>query len=268
MNGIESLGSAALLGLVPALGLMFVVWVSSLVLRDASLVDRCWGFGFVLLAWFWWLTGPRESLMLIPVVLVTLWGLRLSLYLSWRNWNHGEDYRYRQMRDKHGPRFWWVSLFTVFVLQGLIMWLVAFPLLMVGHGSPPDTPWVWLLGIGGLLWLVGFVFESVGDWQLARFKADPANRGRVMDRGLWRYTRHPNYFGDVCVWWAYWLMSVPVGGWWTFFGPALMTFFIARVSGVTLLEKSLAEKKPEYVDYVRRTNALIPGPPRARGGDS
>ncbi|MCP1726342.1 steroid 5-alpha reductase family enzyme [Natronospira proteinivora] len=262
----ENLITAALAGLGVAIGLMVFVWLISLFCRDASLVDRYWGLGFVVLAWFWWLTGARDELALIPVGLVTLWGLRLSLYLTWRNWGHGEDYRYREMRDKHQGHFWWVSLFTVFLLQGVIMWVVAMPLLVIGQVLPElSGPFVALFCLGGLFWLTGFVFESLGDWQLARFKADSDNQGRVMDRGLWRYTRHPNYFGDVCVWWGYWLMSLPAGGWWTAFGPALMTFAIIRFSGVSLLEKSLKDKKPEYVDYVRRTNALIPGPPRPRG---
>lgn len=262
---IENLSIAAGAGLLVTLGLMVFVWLTSLVLRDASLVDRYWGFGFVVLAWFWWATGPRELLSLIPVVLVSVWGLRLSLYLTWRNWGHGEDYRYKAMRDKHGRRFWLVSLFTVFLLQGAIMWVVAFPLLLIGHGSLLGGPWVAALVAGIALWGVGLVFEAMGDAQLARFKADPANKGRVMDRGLWRYTRHPNYFGDICIWWGYWLMSLPAGGWWTAFGPALMSFFIARVSGVTMLEDSLKNKKPEYADYIRRTNALIPGPPKSPG---
>jgi len=260
----DSLTIAALAGLLVAIALMTLIWLASLWCRDASLVDRYWGLGFVVLAWFWWLTGPQAWPALIPVVLVTVWGLRLSLYLSWRNWGHGEDYRYQAMREKHGGRFWWVSFFTVFLLQGVIMWVVAAPLLVIGQ-SAFDADWLWpLLMLGGGLWLLGFVFEAVGDWQLARFKSDPANRGRVMDRGLWRYTRHPNYFGDICIWWGYFLMSLPAGGWWTFYGPAIMSFFIARVSGVTLLEQSLKDKKPEYADYVRRTNALFPGPPRKR----
>ena len=260
---IDSVAMTAVAGLGVALGIMFLIWLASLLLRDASLVDRFWGFGFVLLAWFWWWSGSRDAIALIPVVLVSLWGLRLSTYLSWRNWGHGEDYRYREMRDKHRGHFWWVSLFTVFVLQGVIMWVVAMPLMVIGHAAPDMSgPWPLVFLIAVMLWATGFIFESVGDWQLARFKADPANRGRVMDRGLWRYTRHPNYFGDICVWWAYWLMSLPAGGWWTIFGPALMTFAIIRFSGVMLLEKGLKDRKPEYADYVRRTNALIPGRPR------
>jgi steroid 5-alpha reductase family enzyme len=259
----ESYCLAALAGLLVALGMMGLIWLASLWRRDASLVDRFWGFGFVLLAWFWWWLGSRDLLTLLPVVLVSIWGVRLSLYLSWRNWGHGEDYRYREMRAKHGGHFWWVSLFTVFSLQAVIMWVVAFPLFALAYGGLHLEGVLWVaLAAGVLLWCVGLFFEAVGDWQLTRFKADPANRGKVMDRGLWRYTRHPNYFGDICVWWAFWLMSLPAGGWWTAFGPALMTIAIIRFSGVSLLEKSLKDKKPEYADYVRRTNALIPGPRR------
>lgn len=255
--------TTALSGLALVLGLMVLIWLASLWLRDASLVDRYWGAGFVLLAWLYWLSAGTPLAGLPVVVATTLWGSRLSLYLTWRNWGHGEDYRYRDMRRVHGRRFPLISLGTVFLLQGVILWLVAMPLLpaamapAAGSGS--------LLVAGLLVWALGFVWEAVADVQMARFRADPANRGRVMDRGLWRYSRHPNYFGEILVWWGVFLMAAAVGGWWTAFGPALMTVLLLRVSGVSLLERKLNATRPAYRDYVARTNALIPAPPRRAG---
>lgn len=253
---------ALVVGFAAATGLMVLVWIASLIRRDASLVDRFWGAGFVLLAWVYWLTAGAPALGLLMVLAVTLWGLRLSGYISWRNWGHGEDYRYQEMRYKHGERFPWVSLWTVFVLQGVLMWFIAMP---VFHGARAhDTEaMIESLAVAGVaLWLVGLVWETVADAQLARFKSHPENRGRVMDEGLWKYSRHPNYFGEIVIWWGFFLMAASVGGWWTFISAALMSFLIARVSGVTLLEKKLSETRPAYRAYVARTNALIPGPPR------
>ncbi|MCK8515106.1 DUF1295 domain-containing protein [Methylonatrum kenyense] len=250
--------AVAALGLLAALGLMLAVWLASLVYRDASLVDRFWGAGFVLLVWVYWLAAGGPSTGLIPVLAVTLWGGRLSLYLSWRNWGHGEDYRYQEMREAHGARFPLVSLGTVFLLQAVILWLVAMPLLPASGAESLTTGWL-LLGL--LLWAIGFLWEAIGDWQMARFKADPANRGQVMDQGLWRYSRHPNYFGEIVLWWGFYCMALAAGGWWTIFGPALMTFLLVRVSGVALLEKKLNETRPAYRDYIQRTNALLPAPP-------
>lgn len=249
-------------GLGVVVGLMLLVWLASLVQRDASLVDRFWGLGFVILAWFWWALGPQYLSALLPVVLVTIWGLRLSLYLTWRNWGAGEDIRYARMREKHGDGFGRVSLVTVFLLQAVVLWIVALPLFAIGQGmfNPDVMQWVGIAGIG--LWVIGFFFETIGDWQMARFRADPANQGRVMDRGLWRYTRHPNYFGDLCVCWSIYLFSIAFGGWWTVIGPLLMSFLLVRVSGVRLLERDLVDRKPGYADYVRRTNALLPWFPR------
>ena len=250
-------------GLAVAAGLMILVWLASLVRRDASLVDRVWGLGFVLLGWFYFAVAPHRHNAL-AALLVTVWGLRLSAYLAWRNWGRGEDRRYAAMREKHGRRFAVVSLFTVFLLQALLMWIIAFPLLPAAR--PADAGWGGAAPAlaGMIVWLTGLVFETVGDGQLARFKRDPQNRGRVLDTGLWRYTRHPNYFGDMLVWWGLYLVAAASGGWWTLFSPLLMTLFLARVSGVTLLERHLQETRPGYRDYVRRTSALVPLPPRRR----
>ncbi len=245
--------------------LMVLVWVASVALRDASIVDPIWGLGFVLVAWGVRLAVDGSSTrQWVLVALVSAWGLRLSGYLAWRNLGGGEDFRYQAMRRHWGQRFWWVSLFTVFGLQGLLMWTVSLP---VQLGQVPDDPGLGVLAVFGIVvWAVGLAFESVGDLQLVRFKADPANAGMVMDRGLWRYTRHPNYFGDACVWWGIALVAAESGlGAIGIVGAVVMTVLLRRVSGVTLLEKSLVKRRPGYEDYVARTSPFVPRRPRSSG---
>ena len=248
--------------LAAALSMMTLVWVGSLARRDASIVDVFWGLGFVVVAWIYFLAAeertPRGALVL---GLVTLWGLRLSLYILWRNWGHGEDYRYRDMRERHPGTFVVWSLFVIFWFQALLLWVISAPLYQAQLPGPDSLTLIDTLGLA--LFVVGFAFEAGGDWQLARFKADPANEGKVMDRGFWRYTRHPNYFGDAAVWWGFFCFAAATpGGWWTVFSPILMTTLLMRVSGVALLEKRLQEAKPAYRRYVERTNAFFPWFPR------
>lgn len=246
---------------------MLVTWLISLPLRNASIVDPIWPMGFVVIGWVSFLAhsdgdGWRTALLLAAV---TIWGLRLSLYLFTRNVGHGEDFRYKAMRKKHGAKFWLVSLGTVFTFQGVLMWIVSLPL-QFGIGTTGRmSGWLIFLIAGVAVWMIGFLFESVGDAQLRKFKADPNSAGQVMDKGLWRYTRHPNYFGDACVWWGILLLSLGAGGWaWLgIIGPVVMTVLLRRVSGVTLLEKSLVKRRPGYADYVRRTSPFFPRPPRA-----
>ena len=242
--------------------LMLVTWLISLVVRDASIVDLVWGLGFVLVAWAVRITvDGNDARQWLLVGMVTIWGLRLSGYLAWRNLGHGEDYRYRAMRKRWGSRFGLVSLVTVFALQGVLMWIVS---IGVQLGQVPRTPGLGVLaGVGVLVWAVGLGFEAIGDTQLARFKGDPANAGTTMDRGLWRYTRHPNYFGDALVWWGIALVATESGlGAFGLIGAAVMTLFLRRVSGVTLLEKSLVKRRAGYEDYVARTSPFVPRPPR------
>ncbi len=244
---------------------MFATWLLSLVLKNASIVDPVWSLGFVIVGWTSAFVGDGDRLRVgVILVLVTIWGVRLSVHLFTRNRGHGEDFRYKAMRKKHGDRFWLISLVTVFATQGILMFVVSLPL-QFGIGIVGrSTGWAVLLVAGIAVWLVGFGFESIGDAQLKAFKADPTSQGQVMDRGLWRYTRHPNYFGDACVWWGIMLVSLGAGGWayLGILGPILMTTLLRRVSGVTLLEKSLVKRRPGYPEYVRRTSAFIPKPPR------
>lgn len=259
---VESTFVAAGLGLGLAAALMVAVWVASVVRRDASLVDRFWGAGFVLLAAFHAWSAPAEGAgawRYVALALTAAWGIRLSLYLTWRNWGHGEDYRYAEMRERHGERFPLVSLFTVFLLQAVLMWLIAFPLLVAGRGAArPSAPW---LVIGVSVWAAGFVIEVAADAQLARHRADPGRRG-PLQRGLWKYSRHPNYFGEAVLWWGIWLVAAAFGGAWTVFSPALITFLLVRVSGVAMLEKRLRSAKPGWEEYAARTSAFVPWPPR------
>lgn len=241
---------------------MTILWLVSLARRDASIVDVWWGLGFVLIGGVAYQAGPGGARPLLALGMVGVWGTRLAVYLAWRNWGAGEDPRYQAMRRAWGERFWWVSFVTVFLLQGVLMWIVSVP---VQRAMAFDSPLGFLDFAGLGLWALGLFFEAVGDTQLARFKADPANAGRVMDRGLWRYTRHPNYFGDFLVWWGLWLVAVSVpGGAWTIVGPVVMSVLLMRVSGVPLLEKSLRRRRPDYEDYCRRTSAFFPWPPSAR----
>ena len=264
MSGI----ALALSGLGVSLGMMTLVWIVSLLKRDASIIDIFWGAGFALLGWFYLVSSPEghTTRAFLVTVLVTLWGLRLSLHILWRNWGKGEDYRYAEMRARHPKTFPWRSLVTVFWLQAALLWAISMPLLRGVVGPFPERL-TWLDIVGALVFAVGFGFEAVGDWQLARFKRDPGNKGKVLDRGLWRYTRHPNYFGDSAVWWGLFLVAAATpGSFWTIYSPIVMTFLLVRVSGVSLLEQHLREVKPAYEDYVRRTSAFFPWFPKSELG--
>jgi len=244
-----------------ALSIMLVFWAVSLAIRDASIADIAWGLVFVGIAWASWIAGVGGTAGLIAALAVTVWGLRLAIYIGIRNAGHGEDRRYQAMRAKRPNSFWLWSLFGVFVLQGVLALIVSLPVQSLG--SVGDSSPGWLTFVGVAVFLAGLAFEAVGDAQLAAFKRDPANKGQVMDRGLWRYTRHPNYFGDALLWWGIWLIAVGSGAaWWSLVGPALMTFLLVRVSGVALLESDLAERRPGYAEYIRKTSPFIPWPPK------
>lgn len=253
-----------------ALGAILAVaalaWVVSVLIENVSFVDSLWSLFFLLAAVVF--AAELESLStrsVLVLALVAIWALRLSLHITVRNWGEPEDYRYQAIRASNEPGFVVKSLYIVFGLQGLLAWIVAAPLLPAMAAGP---------GLGTLdyiavaLWLFGFYFEAVGDYQLSRFKADPDSRSRVLSTGLWRYTRHPNYFGEFCIWWAFWLFAVSAGAWWTVFSPVLMSLLLLRVSGVAMLEKTIEERRPEYAEYVRSTNAFFPGPVRARSNSS
>jgi steroid 5-alpha reductase family enzyme len=249
-------------GLGGVMALMAVGWLVSLKMKDASIVDILWGLAFVTIAWTTFAVGhgsPARSALL--AALITVWGVRLAAYLARRNLGHGEDFRYQAMRRKRANFALW-SLFGVFGLQGILAWIVSLPVQIAMHDTSPRSIGA-LAVVGALLWLVGLLFESVGDWQLARFKANPASKGQVMDKGLWRYTRHPNYFGDFCVWWGLFLIAAECGSAAVgIIGPIVMSTLLMKVSGKDLLERTIGKRRPGYVDYVRRTNGFFPGPPK------
>jgi steroid 5-alpha reductase family enzyme len=261
MTSLEMYGIGALV----ILGMMTLLWLISLLLKDASIVDIFWGAGFVVSNWVYFALTPdgftgRKWLISL---LVTIWGLRLSFYILYRNWGKGEDFRYRKWREEAGAPWWWQSYLRVFLLQGFLMWVISAPLLAAQRSATPDRITV-LDWAAVFVWGIGFFFEAVGDLQMARFKADPANKGKVLNTGVWRYTRHPNYFGDATQWWAYYLVAAAAGGWWTVFSPLIMTLFLLRVSGVTLLEKTLTVTKPQYQEYIETTSAFVPWFPKKR----
>lgn len=244
-------------------GFFALLWLISLPLKNASIVDIFWGFGFVLSAWVSFFLTPQGFVTrkIVLLVLVTIWGLRLTLHILTRNWGKPEDFRYQVWRKENGSAWWWRSFFKVFVLQAFLMWLVAAPLLAAQYFPTPDRL-IWLDYLAIPLWLIGFFFEAVGDLQLRRFIANPANKSKVLQTGVWRYTRHPNYFGDATQWWAFYLIALATGGWWTIFSPIIMTTLLTRVSGARLLEKTLVNEKPGYKEYVEATNEFVPWFPK------
>ena len=241
------------------LGVSVISWLFSLKKNDVSFVDSLWSLFFLVAALVFTATAlPPSARGTLVLVLVTIWSLRLSIYITARNWGEPEDYRYQSIRENNEPGFAFKSLFIVFGLQGVLAWIIALPLLASITSESSLTA---LDFVAASLWLIGFVFEAGGDYQLSRFKADGSNKGKVLDSGLWRYTRHPNYFGDFCVWWAFYLFAVSAGGWWSIVSPLLMSLLLLKVSGVAMLENTITERRPAYADYIRRTNAFFPGPP-------
>jgi steroid 5-alpha reductase family enzyme len=246
-------------GLFIVVAFFTLVWVLSVFIKNASIVDIFWGLGFVLVNGFYFLTTPGLStLKIITIVLVTLWGLRLSTHIFFRNLGKPEDFRYQQFRKNYGEkRYWWFSYFQVFLLQGFLVWLISAPLLAISYfagENPFGIPDI----LGILIWLVGFTFEAGGDWQLNRFKANPANKGKLLTTGFWKYTRHPNYFGDAAVWWGFAILSVASGCYLPVLSSVLMTWLIVKVSGVSMLERTMKNTKPGFEDYVKRTSPFIP----------
>jgi len=249
-----------LFALYTILGIGFLAWMFSLVKNDVSFVDSLWSLFFLAAAAVF--ASYAESLSdrgTLVLVLVLVWSLRLCVYITARNWGQTEDYRYQTIRKNNEPGFIVKSLYIVFGLQGVLAWLVALPLLpAITAASELGL----LDAVAATLWLVGFIFEAGGDYQLSRFKRDPANKGKVLDSGLWALTRHPNYFGDFCIWWAFYLFAVAAGGWWSIASPILMTLLLLKVSGVAMLEQTITERRPAYAEYIMRTNAFFPGPRR------
>lgn len=251
----------ALLVWVALVGAFTLLWAVSLPLKNASIVDMWWGPAFVLASTIY--TAALEHLgarALTVIAVVTLWALRLAWHIGRRNVGHGEDPRYAAWRTQHGASWWWFSWVTVFLLQATVAWIVSWPIGAAMNGAPHFPAWWDIAGL--TLALGGLAFEATADAQLRRFKRTAA-RGQVCDVGLWRYSRHPNYFGESVVWWGIFVVAAGAGGWATIVSPIVITWLLLRVSGVTLLEQGLAQSKPDYAEYVRRTSAFVPWPPRA-----
>lgn len=241
--------------------LLFAGWLISIPIKDVSIVDVLWGPAIGLAGWLAFAIGDGdEGRSLLMVVLVTIWALRLAVHIGARKVRHpGEDSRYAAMRKRHEGRFVLVSLGLVFGLQAALAWVIG--LVLVGSATYLGALH-WLDAVGVLLFVVGMVFEAGGDYQLQRFKADPANKGKVMTTGLWRYTRHPNYFGEFCVWWGFYCLALAAGAWWTIVAPLVVTALVTKVSGAAHLEKSTMGERPGYADYVKRTSGFFPRPPK------
>ena len=238
-----------------------VGWLVSLYMRNVSIVDSLWSIMIAVSAiTFMTQTDVATPRAYLVSVLLLVWSVRLAAYITWRNWGEGEDFRYQQIRRNNSPHFQLKSVYIVFGLQAVLAWFISLPVLAA---TTEPTPLGLLDYAGATLWLLGFLFESVGDWQLAKFKANPDNKGKVLAGGLWQFTRHPNYFGDFCIWWGFYLIALSAGAGWTIASPLLMSFLLLKVSGVAMLERDIADRRPEYKQYIETTNAFFPGTPVA-----
>ncbi|MBT8075500.1 MAG: DUF1295 domain-containing protein [Gammaproteobacteria bacterium] len=249
------------LSFAAVLALAIAFWIVSLVRNDVSIVDSLWSLMFLLMLGVYMaladVGGPRAWAVLL---MVAVWAVRLSAFITIRNHGQPEDHRYQTIRANNEPNFGFKSLYIVFGLQAVLAGVIAIPLLVVASGTAPVG---WLDYAGVALWTVGMYFEVVGDNQLKRFRGDESNRGKVLDTGLWALTRHPNYFGEFTLWWGYYCLALSAGGWWTIFAPLLVTMLLLKVSGVSLLESNIKERRPAYADYIKNTNAFFPGLPKS-----
>ncbi len=246
------------------LGLMTVLWVASVARRDASLVDPWWSIAFLMVTVRTAVVTGMTAGKALLLTLVAVWAVRLWAHLVLRSRGKPEDPRYAAFRQRYGPgRYWWISFFQVFLLQGTLVLVVSAPLQLAAAAPAPD-PLTVFDAAGALVFTAGFAFEAIADRQLQAFRDDPTRRGTVLDGGLWRYTRHPNYFGEAVLWFGFWLCALDrPWGWTTAFAPVLMTYLLVAVSGVAMLDAHLAARKPGYADYVRRTSAFVPRPPKS-----
>jgi steroid 5-alpha reductase family enzyme len=239
--------------------LVTLLWIWSIIIKNVSIVDIFWGFGFVVVnAFYVFMSDEISARKILILVLVSIWGLRLAIYLASRNIGKGEDFRYQEFRRNYGAeRYWWISYFQTFLLQGVLIMIVSLPLFGISMNNHSGN--LNLLDYFGILvWSIGFSFEAGGDFQLSRFKRDPKNKGKVLNAGFWKFTRHPNYFGDSAVWWAYAIFSIAAGSYWQIIGSVVMTLLIIKVSGVALLEKTLDKSKPQYQEYIQKTSSFFP----------
>ena len=248
-------------GFFVVLGSMTLLWLISLRLKDASIVDPFWGPGFAIASITYYLVDGRyPDRGTLVLGLVTLWAARLGYHLYVRNRREGEDPRYAAMRKARGKQFPLISLFTIFWFQAFLLWVISLPIL----GSiASQEPLGFFDILGMVVFLIGLTIESIADNQLALFRAVPANKGHVLDTGLWRYSRHPNYFGEAVLWWGLYLIAVSAAAYWAIVGPILITFLLLRFSGVPMLEEGLSASRPGYSEYIKRTSSFLPWPPKS-----
>lgn len=235
-------------------------WLLSLARQNVTHVDSMWSLFFVIAAFTYAVFSEDLSTRgQFVLALVSIWALRLCVYLTWRNWGPHEDHRYVQIRQNNQPHFWLKSIYIIFGLQAILAWIIAISLFGAVSSSIAINNLDYL---GLFLVIVGFCWETIGDWQLTRFKANPDNKGKVLNTGLWRYSRHPNYFGEFCIWWGFYLFAVAAGAWWSIVSPILMSLLLLKVSGVSLLESTITERRPAYAEYIKNTNAFLPWFPK------
>jgi steroid 5-alpha reductase family enzyme len=256
--------TAPLWGLVFVAGSATLLWLWSLRIRDVSIIDIFWGPGIAGVVDIAAILGQASgSRVTAALFLVNLWAVRLAVHIFARRASpdlEGEDRRYAAMRRQYGPRWWWWSLVQVFLLQAILIWFIAAPLvaaMLSGRGTMALLDY---LGIG--IAAIALFTEALADFQLTRFRADPANRGKVMDRGLWRWSRHPNYFGEAMMWWGFFLIGFSASqAWWLILSPLVVTFLLLQ-AGIPLMEGGIENRRPAYADYKRRVSAFLPWPPR------
>ena len=260
MDPLMPVWQLALVALASSAACSFLAWTVSVVRSNVALADRVWSVSIMVSAVvFAFGLPPLRQTVGAMLLLGAAWALRLSLFITWRSWGQPEERRYAQMRQRNEPHFEWKSLYLVFGLQALLAWLVAMPFLAAAAAPGPATAWSALHSLGLAVALFGLLFEALADAQMAAFKARAPKADEVMNHGLWRYSRHPNYFGESCVWWGIALLALAGGGaWWALLSPTLVTFLLLKVSGVNLQEQHLQSRGPAYVDYVRRTSAFLP----------
>jgi len=244
-------------GLYAVLTLSFFTWFISLLKKDVSIVDITWSLMLVLASTIYILSTNVQSREWLIFTLVVIWGVRLALYITLRSWGEAEDSRYQDIRKKYSPNFPLKSLFIIFVFQAVLAWVLSLPLLLV---MTNPSNWVLLDYLAITLVLFGIIYESVADYQLYRFKCLDKNKGKVMDAGLWAHSRHPNYFAESMVWWGLFLFALAQGYWWVVISPLMITYLLLKFSGVTLMEETITERRPQYRQYIVNTNAFLPWP--------
>ena len=260
MNPSIHVWQVALVALASSAACSFLVWAVSMARHNVALADRVWSVSIMVSAVVFALgLPPLRPTVVAMLLLSAAWALRLSLFITWRSWGQPEERRYAQMRQRNDPHFEWKSLYLVFGLQALLAWLVAIPFLAAALAPGAGNVWSELHSLSLTVALFGLLFEALADAQMAAFKARAPKAEEVMNQGLWRYSRHPNYFGESCLWSGIALLALAGGGaWWALLSPVLVTFLLLKVSGVNLQEKHLQSRGPAYVDYVRRTSAFLP----------